>query len=75
MPDDRPDDADLDGCDVDATVEDQLTADDQIAPLVMFADVFGDDDAVEARRTELIEWDAALHPDADTEPTTGAPDV
>jgi len=31
--------------------------------------------AVEARRVELIELAAALHPDADSEPTTGAPDA
>jgi hypothetical protein len=55
------------------TVEDQLTSDDQVAPLVMFADVFGDDEAVEQRRRELMEWDAALHPGTDDTPTTGAP--
>jgi hypothetical protein len=68
-----PDDDELDGCDADMTVEDQLTSDDQVAPLVMFADVFGDDEAVEQRRRELMEWDAALHPGTDDTPTTGAP--
>jgi hypothetical protein len=78
MSDVRPDNADLnlDGCDVDMTVDDQISHDGtETEALVMFADVWDDRDAVEARRAELIEWDAATHPASDTEPTTGAPDV
>lgn len=57
----QPDDAHLDGCDVDMTVEDQLTEDgEQTNALVMFADCWDDPKAVEQRRVELIEWSAAL---------------
>jgi hypothetical protein len=73
----RPYDADVDGCDVDMTDPAHLTDDgEQVDALLMFADVQWDDPAaVEARRVELIELAAALHPDADSEPTTGAPDA
>jgi hypothetical protein len=51
------DDAQLDGCDVDMTVEDQLTEDgEQTDALVMFADCWDDPEAVERRRQELNEW-------------------
>jgi len=50
------DDANLDCCDVGLFDEDQLTADDQIDAVVLFADVdFTDPDAVEARKRE---WEA-----------------
>lgn len=59
MPPDEPDD--LDGCEVDFTVEDQLTEDgDQTLALVLFADCWDDPDKVIERRAELTVWDAAL---------------
>lgn len=72
-----PDDAELDGCDVDMDVPDRLTGDgeDQVA-LELYADVdFLDEAAVEHRRRQLVVLDAAAHPDHDHEPTTGAPDA
>jgi len=69
-------DGQLDGCDVDMTVEDQLTEDgEQTDALVMFADVWDDPTAVEYRRRELTAWAAALHSPPDDLPTTGAPDA
>lgn len=71
------DDSQLDGCDADMTDPAHLTDDgEQVDALLMFADVdWTDEGAVEARRVELVELAAALHPDADSEPTTGAPDI
>lgn len=72
MPDAEPDD--LDGCDEDFTDLAHVTEDgEQVDALVMFADVWDDPEAVEARRVELTEWDAATHHDTDDEPTTGSP--
>lgn len=54
------DDDDLDGCEL-AFDDPNMNTDDgeQIDALVMFADVWGDPDAVERRRVELTEWSAA----------------
>jgi hypothetical protein len=52
---------DLDGCDLDFTDPAQLTQDgEQTLALVMFADCWDSDEAVEERRVELIEWAAAM---------------
>lgn len=73
MVDTEPDD--LDGCDLDFTVLDQLSADgNETDALVMFADCWDDRDAVEQRRRELIEWAAGGHHDTDDQPTTGGLD-
>jgi hypothetical protein len=74
MPD-EPDD--LDGCDEDFTVEDQLTDDgEQVDALTMFADVpFDDPVAVEHRRRQLVALDAHHSTGPDDVPTTGAPDA
>jgi hypothetical protein len=51
------DDAQLDGCDVDMDRPDKLTEDgEQTDALVMFADCWDDDQAIEERRRELTEW-------------------
>jgi len=58
MTDIGPDD--LDGCELDFDDASKNTRDgDEIDALVMFADVFDDPAAVEARRRELVEWDEA----------------
>lgn len=49
----------LDGCDLDFDDASKNTRDDEIDPLVMFADCWDDPDAVEARRVELVDWAAA----------------
>lgn len=54
------DDDQLDGCDVDMTVENQLTKDSDVDALVMFADCWDDPAAVEQRVQELIEWSEAV---------------
>lgn len=52
---------DLDGCDLDFTVEDQVSGDgEQVEALVMFADCWDSPEAVERRRVELVEWAAAV---------------
>lgn len=59
MSDPRPDDAELDGCDVDMTDPAHVTEDgDQVLGLVLFADCWDDPDAVEQRRQDLIALDA-----------------
>lgn len=50
---------DLDGCAVDMAQEDQITTDESVDALVMFADCWDDQEAVERRRVELVEWAAA----------------
>ena len=66
----------LDGCSVDMTKADQLTEDgEQVDALAMYADCWGDDEAVESRRRQLIELGAASQHPPDDLPTTGAPDV
>lgn len=49
----------LDGCDVDMTAEDQITADEDIDALTMFADCWDDPAAVEQRVRELVDWTEA----------------
>lgn len=61
-----PEDAILDGCDLDFVVEDQLTEDgEQTDALVLFADVWDNSSAIEDRRRELIEWAAATQVNPD----------
>ncbi len=50
----------VDGCDLDFRDPVQLTDDEDILALAMFADVFGDEKAVEQRRVELVDLDAAF---------------
>ena len=55
-----PEPDDLDGCDLDFDDASKNTRDgDEVDALVMFADCWDDEAAVEARRAELIEWDEA----------------
>lgn len=49
---------DLDGCDLNFDDDQTITQDFDLDALVMFADVWDDPAAVEARRRELIEWAA-----------------
>jgi hypothetical protein len=68
-----PDDAQLDGCDEDFTLVDQLTEDgEQVDALVMFADCWDDPRAVYQRSQELISLNLSQPDDV---PTTGAPDA
>jgi len=52
-----PDD-ELDGCELDFT--DNPVADEDVATLVMFADVFHSEVKTERRRQDLVEWSAAV---------------
>jgi len=57
------DDGHLDGCELDFTED--VTADgDEVLGLVLFADVAGDQHAIDRREIELIEWAAAVDGDA-----------
>lgn len=56
---DAPDDDHLDGCALDFDSDEDRTDDDQADSVVMFADCWDDPEAVEQRRAELVEWDAA----------------
>lgn len=61
-----PSSGDLDPCgdDVDFTDPAHVTEDgEQTDALVMFADVWDEPDAVEQRRAELVDWDAATRSD------------
>lgn len=65
MPDTSGDD-DLDACgpEIDFADPAHLTEDgEQTDALVLFADVWDDPAAVEQRRAELVEWDAATRGD------------
>ncbi len=56
-----PDSDDLDGCELEFADTDQVTEDgEQRDALVMFADVWDDPDAVEARKDELRDWADAV---------------
>lgn len=55
---------DLDGCDLSFDDPNTNTQDgEQVDALAMFADVWDDPDAVEERRRQLVEWDAATRGD------------
>lgn len=53
-------DEELDGCEMEFDDPSMNTRDDQLDALVMFADCWDDDKAVEARRVELVEWATAV---------------
>lgn len=51
-------DDDLDGCELPFDDPEVNTGDDQVDVLVMFADVWDDPEAVEERRSDLVELEA-----------------